>query len=285
MSEKEEERGHVVAKPSVRVVFGDSRDMHEIPDESIGLVVTSPPYFNAPHDYPGLFRDYDEFLDMIHGVFKEICRVLEKGRVAVLVVSDVRVDGVLYPIVADVIRLMRDLGMKYQERIIWRKPEGFIRISRRSGVLLQHPFPLYFYPDHVYEDVLVFKKPGRPTVRNKEESRVDLARFQREKWYMNLWEIANVSPGNPITKLTSPFPEDLVTRIITLYSYVGDTVLDPFVGSGTTLMVARNMGRHAIGYELNLGLEDLIMRRVGSSLVQKREDARVLDTQPRTTPA
>lgn len=97
-----------------------------------------------------------------------------------------RIDGVLYPIVADLIKIMQDLGFKYQERIIWKKPEGYIRISRRSGVLIQHPYPLYFYPDNIYEDIVIFKKQGNFTPKNKEESKIDITKFQREKWYSNV---------------------------------------------------------------------------------------------------
>ncbi|BBG23154.1 Modification methylase MjaI [Sulfuracidifex tepidarius] len=214
---------------------------------------------------------------------------MEKGRAAVFVTADVRIDGVLYPIVADLIKIMQDLGFKYQERIIWKKPEGYIRISRRSGVLIQHPYPLYFYPDNIYEDIVIFKKQGNFTPRNKEESKIDITKFQREKWYSNVWEITNVLPNNKLSKFTAPFPEDLARRIITLYSYVGDVVLGPFTGTGTTLKVAREMGRNAVGYEIDLKLKDVIKARIpvstlfGEEKVEflEREDAKRLSSNMR----
>ncbi len=270
----------------IKVIFGDSRDMHEVSTKSIGLVLTSPPYYNAPFDFPDLFSSYEEYLQLLNDVGKEIYRVLDDGRVAVFVTSDVRIDGVLYPIVADLIKIMTGLGFKYQERIIWKKPEGYIRISRRSGVLIQHPYPLYYYPDNVYEDVVVFKKPGKFKASKIEESKIDVNKFQREKWYLNVWEITNVLPNSKYAKYTAPFPEELANRIITLYSYVGDTVLDPFAGTGTTLYVARILGRNAIGYEIDLELEEIIKERVGHPtlfdsndvIFIRRNDAKTLRT-------
>lgn len=237
--------------------------MSEVEDKSIGLVLTSPPYYNAPFDFPDLFPSYEEYLNLLRDVGKELYRVLDDGRVAVFVTSDVRIEGVLYPIVADLIRIMTDLGFKYQERIIWKKPEGYIRISRRSGVLIQHPYPLYYYPDNVYEDIVVFKKPGKFHTTNQEKSKIDVNKFQKEKWYLNVWEITNVLPNNKYSKFTAPFPEELANRIVTLYSYVGDTVLDPFAGTGTTLYVARILSRNAVGYEIDLELKEVIRERVG----------------------
>ncbi len=273
----------------IKIVFGDARNMGEIKDKTVGLVLTSPPYYNAPFDFPDLFPSYNAYLELLRDAGREIFRVLEEGRVAVFVTADVRIDGELYPIVADLIRIMRELGFKYQERIIWKKPEGYIRISRRSGVLIQHPYPLYYYPDNIYEDILVFKKPGRFKPRNKEESRIDIARFQREKWYSSVWEITNVLPNNKYSKYTAPFPEELAYRIITLYSYVGDTVLDPFAGTGTTLKVANDLKRNAIGYEIDLELKDVILERLMTNTlfggpqveVIERSDAKRLRTKLR----
>jgi len=224
----------------MKIVFGDSRNMKEVVNNSIGLVLTSPPYYNAPFDFPDLFPSYGDYLSLLKDVGKEIFRVLEEGRVAVFVVSDIRIDGEFYPIVADLIKIMQSLGFKYQERIIWKKPDNYIRISKRSGVLIQHPYPLYYYPDNIYEEIVVFKKPGKFIPRNKEESKININKYQMEKWYLNIWEITNVLPQDKYSKYTSPFPEELARRIITLYSYVGDTVLDPFLGSGTTLRSLTN---------------------------------------------
>ena len=171
-----------------RIIFGDARDMREVSDNSIHLVVTSPPYFNAPFDYPDLFESYDDYLDLIRCVGKELWRVLAPGRVACFVVQDVRIKGKLYPITADITRIMIDIGFDYRDKIIWRKPEGYIRISRRSGVLIQHPYPMYFHPDNIFEETLIFQK-GRFDFKQLkvmkpeilEASRISIDRVNREK--------------------------------------------------------------------------------------------------------
>lgn len=122
-----------------KIIFGDSQQMKELEDKSVHLVVTSPPYFNAPFDYPDMFDSYSEFLDMIKKVAKELKRVLDDGRIACFVVDDTLIDGAKYPVVADITKIFIDEGFKYRDKIIWVKPEGYIRISRRSGVILQHP--------------------------------------------------------------------------------------------------------------------------------------------------
>ncbi|AFK51110.1 modification methylase [Thermogladius calderae 1633] len=253
----------------VKVVFGDARNMGELQDGSVHLVVTSPPYYNAPFDFPGLFPSYGDYLDLLRGVGREIYRVLAPGRVACFVTQDVRVEGRLYPIVSDLIHIMvYEVGFEYQEKIVWRKPEGYIRISRRSGVLIQHPYPMYYYPDNIYEEIVVFRKPGefdRTKVPEhvRERSRIDVRRFQVEKWYLSVWDIKNVLPSEKWSKYTAAFPEELVQRLVRLYSYVGETVLDPFLGTGTTCAVARRLERNCVGYEIDLELREVIEERLG----------------------
>ena len=140
-----------------KLIFGDSQNMHELDDNSVHLVVTSPPYYNAPFDYPDLFDDYDQFKTMIRNVVKELRRVLDKGRIACFVCDDTLIDKKKYPVVADITKIFIEEGFKYRDRIVWVKPEGYIRISRRSGVLLQHPYPMYYYPDNLQESILIFQ--------------------------------------------------------------------------------------------------------------------------------
>jgi DNA modification methylase len=168
--------------------------MCEVPDGSVHLVVTSPPYYNAPFDYPGLFSSYEEFLNLIRSVTRELFRVLAEGRIACFVTQDVRVDGTLYPICSDIIKIMVGEGFRYRDKIIWRKPEGYVRISRRSGVLVQHPYPMYFHPDNIFEEILVFQKGEFDYSLLKEldrdvleGSKIDVGLFNREKWCLTVW--------------------------------------------------------------------------------------------------
>lgn len=252
---------------SHKIIFGDAKKMDELDNDSVHLIVTSPPYFNAPFDFPGLFKSYDEYLELIKEVGSEICRVLMKGRVACFVIQDVRIDGELYPIVADITKIMRDVGLSYRDKIIWRKPEGYIRISRRSGVLIKHPYPMYYFPDNIYEEVVIFQKGkfdyDEIPQKIKELSKINLNKFQEERWYLSVWEITNVLPSSEISKYTAVFPEELVARLIKLYSYVGETILDPFLGTGTTTYVAKKLSRNSVGYEIDLELKPIIEERLG----------------------
>lgn len=276
-------------KQRITVTFGDCRDMHELPDNSIQLVVTSPPYFNAPFDYPDLFRTYDDFLELLAQVSKEVYRVVATGRVACFVTDDMLVRGEKYPVVADVTKLMQQAGFRYRDKIVWVKPKGYTRISRRSGVLLQHPYPMYFYPDNIQESILIFQK-GRfdydfqkKIPVEKEASRIDVGQFNREEWNLSVWRITNVLPKpGRIEEGIAAFPEELPNRIIRLFSFRGETVLDPFAGSGTTLKVSNGLGRYSIGYEIDRELRPIIVsklsgrKRRGDINFVERKDARNL---------
>jgi DNA modification methylase len=245
--------------------------MSEIPDKSVHLMVTSPPYYNAPFDYPGLFKSYEEYLDLIRSVARELRRVLADGRVACFVTQDVRIDGILYPICSDIIRIMVEEGFRYRDKIIWRKPEGYIRISRRSGVLIQHPYPMYFHPDNIYEEIIIFQKSEFDYSYLKsmdrkvlEESKIDIDVFNREKWYLSVWDITNVLPlKGRLEEGIAAFPEEIPRRLIKLFTLKGETVLDPFLGSGTTMKVAKELGRNSYGYEIDLELKDVVLEKIG----------------------
>jgi len=252
-----------------KIIFGDCRNMKELDKGSIHLVVTSPPYFNAPFDYPDLFKNYDEFLDLIRDVAKELRRVLARGRIACFVTQDVRIKGKLYPVPADIVRIMTEEGFIYRDRIIWRKPEGYIRISRRSGVLIQHPYPMYFYPDNIFEEILILQNGKYKYPKKNPEmqsSQIDMREFNQGKWYLSVWDITNVLPfKGRIEEGIAAFPEEIPYRLIKLFSYKGETVLDPFMGSGTTLKVALELGRNAVGYEIDLELLNVVKKKLNIS--------------------
>ena len=285
--------GYTVSNPN-KIVFGDSQHMGELKDRSVQLVVTSPPYFNAPFDYPDLFENYDRFLIVIRNVARELRRVLDEGRIAAFVVDDTLINGKKYPVVADITKIFIEENFKYRERIIWMKPEGYIRISRRSGVLLQHPYPMYYYPDNLQESILIFQNGDfdykKVSEEDKERSKIDLIEFQQQKWYLSVWNITNVLPvRDRLEKGIAAFPDEIPYRLIKLFSYKGETVLDPFMGSGTTLKVALSLGRNAVGYELDLELADTVKEKVGINQMDLtgkkpefeiivREDARHLRT-------
>ncbi len=264
-----------------RVIFGDCRKMKEISDETVHLMITSPPYYNAPFDYPDLFKDYDEFLGLIRDLCKDLYRVLAPGRIACFVTDDMLVKGQKYPVVADITRLMLDAGFRYRDRIIWVKPKGYVRISRRSGVVLQHPYPMYYYPDNIQESILIFQKGKfdyshlqKIPIIDREKSKIPLGDYNSQEWYLTVWRITNVLPfGKRLEKGIAAFPEEIPRRLIRLFSYVGETVLDPFLGSGTTMKVAMELGRNSWGYEVDVELKNIIKEKL--STPDGRSDSKV----------
>ena len=232
---------------------------------------------------------------MLKDFAKELYRVLAPGRVAAFVTDDMLVNGEKYPVVADITKIMVDGGFRYRDKIIWRKPEGYTRISRRSGVVLQHPYPMYFYPDNIQESILIFQKGKfdyqylkKLDLDVKEFSRIDIGEYQGNKWYLTVWDITNVLPIPGRTEEgVAAFPEEIPYRLIKLFSFVGETVLDPFLGSGTTTKIARMLGRNSYGYEIDLELMNIIKKKLNyeqSTLFADqikfivREDARRLRT-------
>jgi modification methylase len=262
-----------------KLIIGNCMEMKEIPDKSVHLAVTSPPYFNAPFDYKDLFKNYDQYLDVLRNMAKESFRVLDDGRIFVLNIDDMLVNGDKFPIVADAIKIFQEAGFRYRDRLVWKKPDGYLRISRRSGVILQNPYPMYFYPDNLLESIIIFQK-GKFDYKSistevREKSKVDTKEIQDNRWYMTLWEMNNVMPGSVLEKDIAAFPEQLPYRAIKLFSYADETVLDPFAGSGTTMKMARQLERNSIGIEIKKSLIPTIKKKVGfdgQKTLTKNED-------------
>src|SRR5437899_3635482 len=280
--------------PELRVFFGDLRKMTsiEVADGEISLIITSPPYFNAPFDYPDLFPSYEDYLNLIRSFASQSRRVLGRGRICAIVTDDMLVKegsnsrGRKYPLVADTTRIFLDAGLLYRDKITWVKPAGYTRISRRSGVVLQHPYPMYFYPDNIQESILLFQNgefdyghlKGAPK-KILESSKIDTVQLNKERWNLTVWNITNVLPmPGRVEEGIAAFPEEIPRRLIKLFTMVGETVFDPFTGSGTTLKVALELGRKGFGYEIDLELKDILREKLGEEnlLIEEREGAKRL---------
>src|SRR6266699_5368670 len=268
MNSKNESSGDV---PGLRVFFGDLRKMTsmEVTDGEVSLIVTSPPYFNAPFDYPDLFPNYEDYLDLVRSFASQSRRVLGRGRICAIVTDDMLVRegggsrGRKYPLVADTTGIFLDEGFLYRDKITWVKPAGYTRISRRSGVVLQHPYPMYFYPDNIQESILLFQNGEFDYSYLKdapryvlESSKIDTVRLNSESWTLSVWNITNVLPkAGRVEEGVAAFPDEIPSSLIKLFTFAGETIFDPFLGSGTTLKVARELGRKGIGYEIDLELK------------------------------
>src|SRR2546428_3959703 len=280
--------------PGLRIFFGDVRKMTstEVSDGEVSLFVTSPPYFNAPFDYPDLFPSYEDYLDLIKSFASQSKRVLGRGRICAIITDDMLVKlggasrGRKYPLVADTTRIFLDEGFLYRDKITWIKPAGYTRISRRSGVVLQHPYPMYFYPDNIQESILLFQNGEFDYSQVKdapkrilESSKIDTAQLNKERWNLTVWNITNVLPiPGRVEEGIAAFPDEIPRRLIKLFTMIGETVFDPFAGSGTTLKVAQELGREGIGYEIDLELQRVISKKlaVEDFVIENREGARRL---------
>ncbi len=236
------------------LIIGDCTKTKKILDfPAIDLLLTSPPYFNAPFDYSDLFHNYETFLGMVDKFGKLYFKTLKPGGIVGLNIDDMLIEGVKYPIISDILKIFSNIGYLLKGKIIWRKPEGYIRISRRSGVLLQNPYPMYYYPDNLLEVILIFQKPSHMNLTSN-----------KIMYFEDIWEMTNVLPlkGRLETNIAA-FPEELPRRLINIFTTKGSWVCDPFLGSGTTMKVARELRRHSIGVEILEQLLPIIKMKIG----------------------
>lgn len=241
-----------------------SEHMPELTDGAVTLTVTSPPYWNAidydihangagdewyrTRAYSNGFDGYPEYLALLERVFSEVYRVTKPGGFCAIVIGTVLLNGRHVPVPFDVSTRLVSLGWEFHQDIIWHKTTAGVK---RAGVTIQKPYPGYYYPNIMTEYILVFRKSGTPLYRqangHKEISRFEIDDVFKMDIANNVWHIAPVPPRT--ISHPCPFPEEIPYRLIRMYSYTGDTVLDPFVGSGQTTKVAVALGRHTVGYD------------------------------------
>jgi site-specific DNA-methyltransferase (adenine-specific) len=255
--------------------------MIEIDDDSIALTVTSPPYWNAidydihaensehfyrTRSYSLDFSDYQEYLDWLEGIFKEVYRVTKPGGFCAIVIGTVLLDGKHYPVPFDLSYRLTENDWVFHQDIIWHKCTAGVK---RAGVSIQKPFPGYYYPNIMTEYILIFRKPGQKIYKGRSQQEKSRAEYEIDTLFTmdtanNIWHIAPVPPS--IIDHPAPFPEEIPYRLISLYSYPNEIVLDTFAGSGQTLKVARALDRKYYGYENIPSYVDLAMKRINEPL-------------------
>lgn len=255
--------------------LGNSNDMSQIEDESVNLIVTSPPYWTLKdYDVDGQIgkgsSSYDYYISELNKVWKECVRVLAPDGKICIDIMPFLLTGKAARferretrlVLTDIEKFMNTTGVMYQFGLyIWDKR----KIARFSS-FGSYPYPTNIFSTYPYEWITIFAKAGkRKTVSKeiKEKSKISTEEWQ--KWAINsIWEIQPAkakAEGHP-----APFPLELPRRLIKLYSFYGDTVLDPFAGTGTTMKAAIELGRKAVGVELNPDYIHLIKSKVDQSL-------------------
>jgi len=246
-------------KTCQRLIHGDARDLTFLKDESIHLVVTSPPYWNLKRynenpDQLGHVDDYESFLGELEKVWQEVFRVLVPGGRLVCVVGDVCVSRrkfgrhLVFPLHADICVLCRKIGFDNLNPIIWHKISNASFEVENGSKFLGKPYEPNAIIKNDMEFILMQRKPGgyrKPTEEQRRLSKIDKKDF--DTWFQQIWHITGASTRNH----PAPFPVELASRLVRMFSFHGDTVLDPFCGSGTTMIAALRYGRNSIGIEID----------------------------------
>ena len=253
-----------------RVYIADSRRMLEVQDECVHLVVTSPPYWQLK-DYQtdgqiGFNDTYANYLKNLCYVWEECWRVLKPGCRLCVNVGDQFARSAVYgryrvvPIHADIIRTVEALGFEFLGSIIWQK-KTTLNPTGGAVVMGSYPYPRNGIVEIDYEHILLFRKPGRtppPSDAAKKQSR--LTKEEWKEFFSGHWRVAPARQNQHI----AAFPEEIPARLIRMFTFVGETVLDPFLGSGTTAVAALKLARNAVGYEINPQFVPLIRKRLNS---------------------
>lgn len=242
-----------------RLINGDARDLSFIGDESVHLALTSPPYWNLKRynenaDQLGHINDYESFLDELRKVWQHVFRVLVPGGRLVCVVGDVCVSRrrfgrhLVFPLHADICVMCRRIGFDNLNPIIWHKISNAAYEVNNGSKFLGKPYEPNAIVKNDIEFILMQRKPGgyrKPTEEQREQSRISKQSF--DVWFQQIWSI----PGASTREHPAPFPLELATRLVSMFSFTGDTVLDPFCGSGTTLVAALRNDRNSIGVDID----------------------------------
>lgn len=243
--------------PRHKYVVGDCREMKRIPNDSVHLIVTSPPYWQLK-DYGvdsqiGFGQTYEDYINSLNMVWLECYRVLKSGSRLCINIGDQFARTAYYgrykivPIHSEIIRFCETIGFDYMGSIIWQKQTN-MHTSGGGKVMGSFPYPKGGILKVDYENILIFKKLGKSDVPSQDIKDASVLTMDEWQTFFNThWTFCGAKQDRHI----AVFPEELPYRLIRMFSYSGDIVLDPFMGSGTTALAALKNGRSAVGYELN----------------------------------
>ena len=265
-----------------KIIFGDSRSLNQIKDNSVQLIITSPPYWQlkdyGTEDQIGFNDSYEEYINNLNLVWKECNRVLADGCRLCINIGDQFARSVYYgrykviPIRTEIIRFCESLGMDYMGAIIWQKTTT-MNTSGGGAIMGSVPYPRNGILKMDYEFILLFKKLGnapKPTPQQKAAS--EITKDEWNQYFSSHWNFNGVKQMGHIAM----FPEELPKRLIKMFSFAGETVFDPFAGSGTTSLAAKHLGRNSIGYEINKEFAPIIKDKLCSEQISFCDDSQVI---------
>ena len=272
-----------------RVVIGDSRRMIEAADESVHLVVTSPPYPMVAI-WDDFFTDvsassYDAMHEYLNQTWREVERVLVPGGIACINIGDATRtrDGIfhLYPNHSRIIENFEKLSFVTLPYILWKKPTTKPHYKGKGAFLGSGFLPPNAYVTLDMEYILIFRKGPPRSFPPKDPDRYK-SRFtkrERDEWFSQVWKVQGVRQSvDGLERRVAAFPEEIPRRLIRMFSVLGDLVLDPFLGSGTSLKVAMELGRRFVGYEKLEEMTEIIRRKTqaGSEKIEFLEQAEII---------
>lgn len=261
-----------------KIYFGDSRALNKIEDKSVQLIITSPPYWQlkdyGSNNQIGFNNSYEEYINNLNLVWMECERILSEGCRLCINIGDQFARSVYYgrykvvPIRTEIIRFCETLKMDYMGAIIWQKATT-MNTSGGGAIMGSFPYPRNGILKIDYEFILIFKKlgnPPKPTLEQKENS--IMTKEEWNQYFSSHWNFSGVKQSEHIAM----FPEELPKRLIKMFSFSGETIFDPFLGSGTTTLAAKNLGRNSIGYEINKEFESVIKEKLNINQLSLDED-------------
>jgi len=254
-----------------KIINGDSRQMNELRDNSIHLIITSPPYWQLK-DYGsdnqiGFNDSYESYINHLNLVWAECYRVLHDGCRLCINIGDQFARSVYYgrykviPIHSEIIKFCEIAGFDFMGQIIWQKSTT-MNTTGGGAVMGSFPHPRNGIVKLDFEYILLFKKQGNAPKPTKEQK--DNSVMSNEEWntYFNgHWYFNGAKQDSHLAM----FPEELPARLIKMFSFTNETVLDPFMGSGTTALTARKLNRHSVGYEISPRFIPIIKAKIGEN--------------------
>jgi len=258
-------------KTTHKIINGDSRQMSELKDRSVHLIITSPPYWQLK-DYGaenqiGFNDSYEDYINNLNLVWSECYRVLHDGCRLCINIGDQFARSVYYgrykviPIHSEIIKFCEILGFDFMGQIIWQKATT-MNTTGGGAVMGSFPHPRNGIVKLDFEYILLFKKQGnapKPAQEQKDNSAMtneEWNTYFNGHWYFN---------GAKQDKHLAMFPEELPARLIKMFSFPNEIILDPFMGSGTTALAARKLNRNSVGYEINSEFTSIIKGKIGGN--------------------